>query len=249
MFEEVGRRSVDLPERRRRAVAVLIVSLGAACLVGGLLAAGMWTVRASPAVLGKTIELIELSLGEDPVPSAPKVPRGVPEAGGGRAGPAHSDRRQPEEPAHEPPVEATGREGETEPEASPSAGEGPPGEGVEGEGEGVVGLGDTGGCEGSACGGSGGPRFVHHADLEVRRRVQLVFPVAAKGMGLAEQRCKATVRLDLRGVPLSVTVEKCPPLFHDSVREALLGWRWYPPRVGDYQGEVETVIVVRFRES
>jgi hypothetical protein len=40
------------------------------------------------------------------------------------------------------------------------------------------------------------------------------------------------VRIDATGRPTEVTVDGCPKVFHEPVRDAMMKWRWHPPPGG-----------------
>ena len=75
-------------------------------------------------------------------------------------------------------------------------------------------------------------RSLHHAELEVTRRVMPIYPGDALCIELEDQRCEMHVGMDEDGVPDNVTVAGCHWLFHDSAREAIMAWRWRPLLVG-----------------
>jgi uncharacterized membrane protein len=59
-----------------------------------------------------------------------------------------------------------------------------------------------------------------------------------------DHRCKADVVMTSEGVPESVSVRDCPELFHASVDETLMKWRWSPPGV-----RAKTTIAVLFEHE
>ena len=124
--------------------------------------------------------------------------------------------------------------------------------GVDGGVDGGDPDGEIGGRHGGEVGGTGtelggtAPTAFHHSDLETKRRVQPVYPKAAKSMNLGQQRCKALVKIDASGSPYDVQVEDCPVVFHAPTREALLKWRWYAPRDGRQKVAAQTVITITY---
>ncbi|MEQ1506763.1 MAG: energy transducer TonB, partial [Myxococcota bacterium] len=117
---------------------------------------------------------------------------------------------------------------------------------------GVVG-GVEGGVEGGVVGGvlGGGPgtgvRVFHQSELEVKKRVNPEYPEAARALNLGDQRCLVKVIMDEEGVPFNVIVDACPKVFHDVTREAILKWRWYPPKDGKSKIKAQTTIAVTFK--
>jgi hypothetical protein len=88
-------------------------------------------------------------------------------------------------------------------------------------------------------------RGVHHAELEMKKWVQPDYPREAKGLG--DVKCVATVRIDAFGVPEEVTVASdCPTVLQPIVRDAILEWRWYPPKDGKQRVAAEATIAVQF---
>ena len=97
-------------------------------------------------------------------------------------------------------------------------------------------------------GGTGtGAKVFHHSELEVRQRKQPTYPEAARELNLGDQRCKARVFIDERGVPYDVIVEACPQAFHSETKRALLQWRWYSPRDGREKVKAQTIIAVTYK--
>ena len=85
------------------------------------------------------------------------------------------------------------------------------------------GPGGSGNCEGPDC-----PVGIEHGDIpDIKRQVPLKYPEVAKDLNIGTQRCIATVTIDQRGVPYSVTVDECPMVFHKETKEGLLKFRWY----------------------
>lgn len=109
--------------------------------------------------------------------------------------------------------------------------------------------GGTGDGDGLAGTGTGrGAGWVHSSEIEPRRRPQITYPEAARGLFGSDQRCVARVDLDERGIPLRVEVEACPPAFHQAAIDGLLRWRWYPPKIDGRSRAVSTKISVLFKE-
>jgi len=120
---------------------------------------------------------------------------------------------------------------------------------VEGGVEGGVVGGVIGGVEGGVVGGKlgGGVKVFHHRDLEAKKRVQPRYPDAASEMNLGDQKCLARVFIDEKGKPYEVVVERCPKVFHAATKEAILKWRWYPPKDGKTKVKAQTVIGITYK--
>jgi outer membrane biosynthesis protein TonB len=120
--------------------------------------------------------------------------------------------------------------------------------GVIGGQEGGVVGGVVGGVEGGVLGGvlGGGPKVFHHSELEVKKRVQPGYPSAAKPLNLGTQRCKVKVMIDEKGVPYHAEIQDCPKVFHSSAKDAIMKWRWYPPRAEKMKVRAQTLIVFKY---
>lgn len=254
MFDSVGGPSFDHDDSARQAQATLLVSLLTTVLIGAMLGAGAWTLRQAPLLPldPEVFEPIALHLAEPWQPdSAPAAPRG--QAARPSSEPAGALATSAE-PTSDPPPEPSPTERPATTEPSTDGGPG-------GDDDGVAAA-STGGCLGPRCtdgpgtsgdgdgdgGGAGARPTVHYSELEVRRRVLPVWPAAARGLGLGEQLCTAQLVIDATGLPTAVEVHGCPALYHPNVKRALLEWRWYPPRVLGARREVQTTLLVRFRE-
>jgi len=119
--------------------------------------------------------------------------------------------------------------------------------GVESGAEGGVEDGEVGGAPAGIVGAAGdGPPTVATDVLEVKKRVEPKYPKEAKNLNLGDQRCVAVVTVGKDGAPISVTVEECPKAFHEATIDALVKWRWYPPRIDGKTLQVRTQIAVRY---
>jgi len=95
-----------------------------------------------------------------------------------------------------------------------------------------------------------GEEHVHSRELEVKRRTTPAFPPHARGLGLETPACAVLVSIDDRGVPTAVhEVRHCPTIFHEVATEAVLEWRWYPPRSRAGRRPVRTMIRVPFDDE
>ncbi|MCB9695027.1 MAG: energy transducer TonB [Alphaproteobacteria bacterium] len=93
----------------------------------------------------------------------------------------------------------------------------------------------------------GGLRVFHHSELEVKKRKLPEYPDEATSMNLGDQRCKVKVKIDEKGVPYEAEVTDCPKVFHQVAREAILEWRWYPPKADKAKVKAQTLIAVMFK--
>ena len=88
---------------------------------------------------------------------------------------------------------------------------------------------------------------IHHSKLQIRRRIQPTYPEAAKAMNLGRVDCRVRVFIDETGKPYDVRMHACPKMFHDTTREALYKWRWYPARKDGQKVKVATMLKIRFQ--
>jgi outer membrane biosynthesis protein TonB len=72
------------------------------------------------------------------------------------------------------------------------------------------------------------PIAIRSADMRVIRRVEPVYPQAARGGAPGETICRVQVAIDDQGVPSRVNFVDCPEAFEDPTTAALLQWRWSP---------------------
>lgn len=240
MFDHIGL-DPDEEAGRRRSASVAITTTLLAGVFGVVLGASAVLIAdAVPTTpvevqIGELVQAVE-RFDDDPLPSAP-----APRAAGGPSKPT----AEPDEPRPltTPPSEAI--------VSSQGQGTGDPdGQGTgDGDGEGPPCPGGRcGKGEGTGGGGEGGVRVFHHSELEVKRRVDPEWPAAATQLSLGEQRCLARVSIDEEGVPYAVDVESCPKIFHAPTREALLRWRWYPPKDGKRKIRAATTIAITYRQ-
>lgn len=237
MFEHIGI-DPDAEAGRRRVIASAWATLGVGAVVGFALGVAAMAV-AEPRVAAPLDELmVELDAPvEAEPPGPPQLPPGPPPGGSHRgedAAPPPAPDEAPDEPA---PLDA--------PVPDRVVDSGPTGTGlVPGTGAPTGGP-PGGGGGGGGGGGEGGPRTFHASDLTARRKVEPRYPDAARALALGEQRCLARVEIDPEGVPVDVTVQNCPAVFHDETERALRAWRWYPVRLeGRKIGAVTTIAVV-----
>ncbi|MCA9492603.1 MAG: energy transducer TonB [Myxococcales bacterium] len=242
VFDHIGQDPDEEAGRRRSASVAITTTLLAGAFGVVLGASAVLIADAGPSVPTTVVTIAQLAEPtqdpyDDPLPSAP-----APKAAGGPSKPvAAPDDPQP---LTTPPPDAI--------VSSSSQGTGDPdGQGTgDGDGDGDPcpgGRCGTGG-EGTGGGGGGGVRVFHHSELEVKRRVDPQWPAAAAQLGLGEQRCIARVSIDEDGVPYAVDVEECPKIFHTPTREALLRWRWYPPKDGKRKIRAATTIAITYRQ-
>jgi protein TonB len=120
--------------------------------------------------------------------------------------------------------------------------------GVEGGVEGGVAGGVVGGVIGGVLGGDlNGVKVFHHSELEVKKRIEPEYPESAKALNLGEQRCLVKVFMDEEGVPYEAMVDGCPEAFRPSAKEAIMKWRWYPPKDGKNKVKAQTTIAITYK--
>lgn len=244
MFDNVGTHN-DEEATKRSFLSLLLTS----CLVG---AGAAFTVAVTTYQVVDTlgheetvddgpIVMAELDRDEIDVPDLPPPPavaaKGIADA-----------------PEQDAPEEAPEDVAPLEPVKDEIVDQGP----VKGIAEGVDGgdpkstfLGPPGGTCRENCGpvggtGEGEPLVFHHTDLQVRKRVQPRYPQSAQGLG--EQRCIARVKMDQKGIPYDVRVDGCATSLHEATRDALLKWRWYPPKRNKQRVRASTRISVVYKD-
>lgn len=244
MFDNVGK-NLDEEANKRRAGALFITMMGLGAVVGLSVGIGMYT--AAEVILDVDIdkELVELieDVTQDDLPPPPPPPPPPPAAA------AAEEEDEPETPEPDDMTEEIKElkeevKEEIKSDAKPAGVEGGQEGGVAG---GVVG-GVQGGIEGGKLGGQlSGVRVFHHSELEVKKRVIPEYPEAARALQIGDQRCLAKVFIDEEGVPYEVVVEACPQPFHPDTKEAILKWRWYPPKDGKNRIKAQTTIGITFK--
>ena len=248
MFDTIGR-DLDEESNRRRAQSLLISIVGMGAVVGFSVGLGVYT--AAELVADDDLDdepLVMIDLSEPALDAAPPaLPPAPPKLRGVAA-----DDDKPPEPTPDPDVTPT----ELAPpkpvpiaDSAPTVGD-PDGR-DDGDPDGVD-DGEPGGHPDGRRGGTGtgggGPRVVHHRDLTLRASPKPRYPKTAAAMGLGEVHCKARVSIDDKGKPYEVVVEHCPKVFHEETRQALLRWRWYPPRDSERNKvRAQTVIGITYR--
>jgi hypothetical protein len=83
-----------------------------------------------------------------------------------------------------------------------------------------------------------------NTELDVKNRVFPEFPAAARHLEVQKHRCKATVRIDEKGVPYDVSVAECPEVFVQPTVDAMMAWRWRPPMFEGHSVRAVTVVPV-----
>jgi outer membrane biosynthesis protein TonB len=248
VFDNVGK-SLDEEANKRTAKSVVYTFL----LVGGSvgLFIGFAAYKAAEMILDPVDDgdLVEVVIEENMLDEAPPPPPPPPPPPAA----AEEEEEEEEEEEDEPDVDEMDEEVKELDEevkkevASQDKPKGAVG-GVEGGEEGGVEGGVVGGVEGGVIGGVlGGTLVFHHSELEVKRRIQPVYPKEAKPLNLGVQRCKVRVTINEQGVPTGAKVEDCPKVFHVNARESIMKWRWYPPRAGKERVKAQTTIVITYR--
>ncbi|MBN2799355.1 MAG: energy transducer TonB [Deltaproteobacteria bacterium] len=250
MFDSVGK-NIDEEQRKRQAW-----TLGLMLLLGGL--AGVTTVglgafTATKMILEQVAEsddMIEVVIEEAEADLAPPPPPPPPPP------PAAADEPEEEEEPDEEPDKVNPDEmvedvqdleedpsDKMQSEIKPAGVQG----GVEGGVEGGVVGGVMGGIVGGELGGQLGPRVFHHSEVQVKRRVVPEYPAAAKDLNLGDVDCKARVFIDEEGTPFDIQFEACPRVFHQSTRDAIMKWRWYPAKVNREKVQAQFIINVKYK--
>lgn len=237
MFDRVIRESDD-DAGRRSAASFAVTSVLCAAAVGGFVLGGLlFRVAQTPLVVEAPMVMLAPMGGggaDTPLPAVPEKPRPAPAP---EVEPDPDASPDPDAAPAAVPVEPTEASGSGTgtgsgtgegPGDGPGTGEGPPGEGPVSPAPPTV-------------------RRIEDPDLVVRRRVDPAYPEAAKALGLGEQRCLATVYIDESGVPYDVDIENCPAAFHSAARQALLEWRWYPPKSGKVRVRTKTAVGITYR--
>lgn len=257
MFDNIGR-DPDQEANKRRAASFMLTILFLAA--GGGFATGIaaWTATTILPELLDDSEMVEVVMAdaefEDEAPPPPPPPPPPPAAADEAEEEEEEEEEEDDEEEPDPDeMNEEVEELEEEPEEQVKSASKPQGVvgGVEGGVEGgevggVIG-GVVGGVIGGQLGGQLGVRVVHHSELEVRRRVNWEYPKAAAELNLGDQRCLAKVYIGEDGVPYDVEVDACPRVFHETTRQALLKWRWYPPKDGRERFKAQTTIGVNYK--
>lgn len=245
MFNHIGT-NPDEEAARRGASSLLLTLLGLGGVTG--FAVGLAAFTAAEVLLEaveeveEMVEVVVLDAEEvGPPPAAPPPP--PPPA----AAAAPETEEAPDEP-EEAPEEVEELPEEVPEETRDHAG--PPGqEGgrLGGDPDGVAGGTLGGDPDGTGTGPlTSGLRVFHHSELVVEHRADVVYPRAARGLGLAAQRCVARVFIDERGRPYDVIVDVCPAAFHATTKAALLKWRWAPPRAEGQRVKAQTTLGITY---
>jgi hypothetical protein len=76
-----------------------------------------------------------------------------------------------------------------------------------------------------------GPPVFHYSEIMVKKRVDHVYPDAARDADLGQVTCRVRVFIDEKGLPTETRIEHCPAAFHASTHDALWQWEWEPARL------------------
>ncbi len=237
MFDDVGKSEALATRSRFGALGMTAGSLALlAGVVFGVATLVVQEALAPPAPDAEVVFLPEEELPPLDVPSAPPPPaRGAVE------------RDVPTEPVSDVPPEDPQPLDAVVPDRVVDSAGAPDGHDL-GVLDGRIGGVPDGDGDGTGPPGGGGDVLqTTFSDLEIKRRVEPVYPPAAKGMALGDQRCVAEVRISSEGVPTDVEVRGCPEAFHAATREALSKWRFYPVRAGKRPVETVTSFGVSYR--
>ena len=245
MFDNIGK-DLDEEANKRRAASLGITVFGLAAITGITVGITAWTaaeVLLDTDLEAEMVELLEEAIDElapPPPPPPPPPPAAAP------------DEEEEEEVTEPEPDEMVEEVEELKEEVKEEIKSDIKPQGVEGGKEGGVEGGQVGGVDGGIVGGElggklGGVRVFHHSELEVKKRVNPRYPESAKSLQLGDQRCLVKVFIDEKGIPFDAVVEKCPKVFHAGTKEAILRWRWYPPKDGKNKIKAQTTIAVTYK--
>lgn len=240
MFDSVGVNND--PEAAKRSFWALVVTFSSiGVVVAAVVAYGAW--KATQYIVEQVMEeeeMVEVVIN-DPM-GAPPPPPPPPPPASGAAEPEDPEEVQPtpDEMMEDIPELSAVDERITETLTSEELG-------VEGGQIGGVEGGVVGGVEGGQIGGVlGNPVTMHHSEIQVRKRVQPVYPDAAYDLGLGVVTCQVRVHIDEKGEPQELQIESCPQVFHRSLRQALMEWRWYPAKLGGDKVRAQFLMAVRY---
>jgi outer membrane biosynthesis protein TonB len=89
-----------------------------------------------------------------------------------------------------------------------------------------------------------GPPVVHRSLVQFKLSPKSVYPEGQRDAG--EVTCLATVVIDQKGLPQSVSVSRCPDAFAESTRTAVMKARFEPPMYEGVSSEVTTTLPIKF---
>lgn len=89
-----------------------------------------------------------------------------------------------------------------------------------------------------------GPPVVHRSEVTFKLSPKAVYPDGQRDAG--DVTCLATVVIDAKGLPQSVSVSRCPDAFAEPTRAAMMKARFLPPKVNGESSAVTTTIPVKF---
>jgi len=246
VFDNIGT-DLDEEANKRSAMSLLITAMGLGGIGAFTFAVGLYT--AAEVLLDEDWQedMMEVLLDDafdDAAPPPPPPPPPPPAAAADEEEDEEEEEEEDPDDLIDEPTELKDEvKDEIKSDDKPKGAEG----GVEGGVVGGVVGGVLGGIEGGVLGGQlGGMRVFHHSELEVKKRVNPTYPDSAKQLNLGDQRCLATVRIGETGVPYEVTIAKCPETFHSATKQALLKWRWYPPKDGKSKVKAQTTIAFTY---
>jgi hypothetical protein len=243
MFEHVGK-DLDPSADRRHAASLMLITALLAGATAAIVAIAAW--RTTELVLGQVddIEVAFVEIGDDD----PEL-GGAPPPPAPRAAPPTATAADPD-PEAVASLEVPPEAAVTDPVPASGTAEDAGSDGLHG------GIGRGGSVPGTNGGGGGGDghgdgdiRVLHHSEVVVKRRVSPAWPADADAdtLGVASVDCRVSVRVDRSGAPTGVDVLDCPAVFHASVREALLRWRWFPAEVDGAPVAASFQLIVRYR--
>ena len=245
MFDTVGR-ELDEGAVKRQAVSALatFALIGSSVVIVLLYSA--YRVVESVVMPQADQEMVEVELVDPAMEDEPPPPPPPPPSSGAQIEEEKTEdevKPQVEEPVDEIKQLDEKVEEKVQNDVAPVGAAG----GVEGGVEGGV----AGGVVGGQVGGTGtnllgSIRTFHHSDLQIKRRVDPVYPDAALDMNLGEQLCRVRVVIDESGVPTQVIAENCPKVFQASAEQALMKWRWYAAKAGSQKVSAQFLLNIKY---
>ena len=82
--------------------------------------------------------------------------------------------------------------------------------------------------------------------VEPKRRVSPVYPAKAQRKGI-EGSCQVRIFIDETGKPYDARIEQCPEIFHESVTNAALKWRFKPMTDEGVASHAEYLLFLKFK--
>jgi len=243
VFDNIGK-DLDEEANKRRATSLFLTVSGLAGAIAMVVGITMYEAAQVIQDSGLADQMVDLVEDATPDLSPPPPPPPPPPPAASAPEPDTTETPEPDDMQDEVKELKEEVKQEVKDDVKPAGVEGGQEGGVEG---GVVG-GVAGGIVGGELGGElGGVKVFHHSELEVKKRIDPEYPESAKALSLGEQRCLVKVFMDEEGTPYEASVDGCPDAFHESAKEAILKWRWYPPKDGKNKVKAQTTIAITYK--